>query len=610
MIVMPPRPVLQAFRRGWKTLLTVHLAVTILAATIVAPTVAGVIQLAVSISGESALSDTAIAAFVFSPAGAAAGTVIAALILTIEMLGYAALLIPARQLLRNGRCDVAGVTKLLFPALPSILRVSLRFILWTVLCSLPFAGLIGLIHLRMLGDHDINFYLAEKPPVFLRALALAALAMIANLLVLARLATGWVHALPLVIFRNETPGAALRISRQAAAGERGIIFAGLVAWGLLTPLFSSALNLPWSGIAMWAAGRLHDQLGWLVIVLGLCFALAIATGILTSFCGLSLLALQNIRIYRESGLDTGPDAESGTAPGPSIRIKTAIAGFLVFFAVTAILSDRWIERLHDEHPAVVIAHRGASADAPENTMAAVRMAVEAAADWVEIDVQESADGSVMVFHDSDFKRMGGPAKGIWELRDSEIANIDVGSWKSPEFAAERTPYLSDVLALCKGRSGVLIELKYYGHDQRLEERVVELVEAAGMDDQVMVMSLSHQGVRKIRQLRPHWQIGLLSTVALGNVTKLDVDFLGLNARTTSRRLVREAAKRGVRIHVWTVNRPVDMANMLARGVDGLITDDPGLARQVLQEREDATFGEKLLLELAAVLGKPPPAARQ
>ena len=157
---------------------------------------------------------------------------------------------------------------------------------------------------------------------------------------------------------------------------------------------------------------------------------------------------------------------------------------------------------------------------------------------------------------------------------------------------------------------MLIELKYYGRQQQLEERVVQLVEAANMQDQVMVMSLSQPGVRKIRQLRPKWKVGLLSSVSLGNVTKLKLDFLGLNARNTSRKLVAEAHRRNIDIHVWTVNSPVDMANMLARGVDGLITDDPKLAREVLAERAEATFGEKLLLDLAAVLGKKPPNPQQ
>jgi len=119
------------------------------------------------------------------------------------------------------------------------------------------------------------------------------------------------------------------------------------------------------------------------------------------------------------------------------------------------------------------------------------------------------------------------------------------------------------------------------------------------------MSLSHEGVRKIRKLRPSWKAGLLSTVAIGNVTKLNLNFLGLNARTTSARLIREAGERGIKIDVWTVNDPVDMAVMLGRGVDGLITDNPALAREVMEKRARASFGERMLFDLAAVLRRKP-----
>jgi glycerophosphoryl diester phosphodiesterase len=379
---------------------------------------------------------------------------------------------------------------------------------------------------------------------------------------------------------------------------------------VVTPLVGSLLNLPWSTLALWAAQQFHHQPGGLVLVLGVCLALAVAIGWLVGFVGLSLLALQNMRLYRQAGLDAEAKPHRASARELPVDLKFAIALGLIACAVTTFLCYRWIDGLDAEHPAVVIAHRGASIKAPENTLAAVRAAVDAKADWVEIDVQESADGSVVVFHDRDFKRMGGSGRPIWELSDADIAAIDIGSWKSPDFAAERAPLLSEVLFTCKDRSGVLIELKYYGRDQRLEERVIEVVEAAGMADQVMVMSLNHAGIRKIRQLRPQWRIGLLSTVALGNVTRLDVDFLGLNARTTSRRLIEEADRRGIQVYVWTVNDPIDMAAQLGRGVDGLITDDPALASEVLAERADASFPEKLLFNLAAFLGKPPPDTAQ
>jgi glycerophosphoryl diester phosphodiesterase len=212
--LLPHRAVLGAFKRGWKTFLIVHLAVAIVAGTIAAPLAAAVIQGAVSLSGQAALSDTAIAAFVFSPWGALAALMIGSLLLTLQLLGYAALLIPARSLLKNGHCHAVGVPPLLLPALPCVLRISLRFIVRLLLWSLPFSRLTGAIYFWLLGDNDINFYLAERPPVFLWAVALAAVVLLVHLVVVARLTTGWVHALPLAIFRRETPAASLRLSRQ------------------------------------------------------------------------------------------------------------------------------------------------------------------------------------------------------------------------------------------------------------------------------------------------------------------------------------------------------------------------------------------------------------
>lgn len=308
------RDLLRTFARGWKPLLGIHLAFSIVAGALAAPLAAAAIQGAVLVSGEAAVSDTDIAAFIFSPAGAVAALAIGTLVLTLQLLGYATLLIPSRSLLKDESANIDRVLPLLIPAFPRPLRISLRFIVRLALCSLPAAVLLGAIYLGMLGDHDINFYLAENPPVFRWAVVLASLVLIGHLILVARVATGWVHALPLAIFRGESPDAALRISRQAATGRRTTIFFGLVAWGLLTPFVAWLLNLPWSAIALWAAGHLQDRLGWLIVVLGLCFALASAIAWLTGACGLSLLALQNTRLYLDSGLD---DSSRPSRPEPA-----------------------------------------------------------------------------------------------------------------------------------------------------------------------------------------------------------------------------------------------------------------------------------------------------
>ncbi len=110
----------------------------------------------------------------------------------------------------------------------AVLRISLRFIVRLALWSLPAAGLLGAIYLGLPGEHDINFYLAENPPAFRWAVGLAALVLTGHLIVVARVATGWVHALPLAIFRGESPNTALRLSREAPTGQRKTVFYGLI----------------------------------------------------------------------------------------------------------------------------------------------------------------------------------------------------------------------------------------------------------------------------------------------------------------------------------------------------------------------------------------------
>lgn len=600
------KEILSAFRRGWMTFMVVHLAVVAVTAGVIGPLGALVLQAMVSWSGERALSDTAIAESVLSPVGAVLAVGLASVWLTLQWLGYAAQLVPARALLCGREARLAEVPGVLGPALPQLLRVSLRCVLRLGVWSVPFAGLYAAIYAGLLSENDINYYLAKKPREFWWAAGLAAAVGLVHVVVVARLATGWVHALPLVMFRGASPGAALRLSARAAAGQRRWISGGLVAWALGTPLIGSLLNLPWSAFALWSAEHWHRQPSLLVAAFGLALALSLATGWLVGMVGGSLIALHHLRLYRLAGLDRDSTRERAARRPLSGSLMPAAAGGIGLCAVTGFLSFQWLESLHTEHPAVVIAHRGASAVAPENTLAAVRAAVEAGADWVEVDVQESADGTVFVFHDRDFKRFHGPGRALRDMRDAEIDSIDIGSWKSPDFAAERAPRLAEVLALCKERSGVLIELKYYGTPGRLEERVIEQVEAAGMADQVMIMSLNHAGVRTVRRLRPQWKVGLLSTVAVGDLTRLDVDFLGLNVRTVTQPLLRSAARRGLKVHVWTVNDPLAMAAQLGRGVDGLITDDPALARAVMVERAEATFPEKLVLTVAGMTGRPPP----
>ena len=239
---------------------------------------------------------------------------------------------------------------------------------------------------------------------------------------------------------------------------------------------------------------------------------------------------------------------------------------------------------------------------------AFEKAVEDGADWVELDVQESAEGEVIVVHDSDFMKLAGVPTKVWDVTAEELVEIDIGGWFAPEFSDQRTPTLAEALAVVKGSaSRMLIELKYYGHDVRLEARVAEIVEAAGMADRVAVMSLKYEGVQMMRALRPDWRVGVLAATAVGDLARLDGDFVAVNASRATSRLVRASDAAGKDLYVWTVNDPLRMTAMISLGVDGLITDEPALAREVIAARAELGAPARLLLLLSQRMGLSLPA---
>jgi glycerophosphoryl diester phosphodiesterase len=254
---------------------------------------------------------------------------------------------------------------------------------------------------------------------------------------------------------------------------------------------------------------------------------------------------------------------------------------------------------------LVIAHRGASAAAPENTLAAFRLGADLGADFVELDVQESEDGEVVVVHDSDLMKVGRSPLKIWEAPGAELRAVDIGSHKGPQFAAERVPTLAEVFALCKGRVRVVVELKSYGHSQRLEERVVEIVEAAGVGNDTIFMSLDHDMSRRLKALRPSWRVGVLVAKAIGDLTSLGADFLAVEASLATRAFVRRAHRAGQDVYVWTVNDPAWMFASMANGVDGLITDVPDVARDVVERRGRMSDVQRMLVALLVAMGARP-----
>lgn len=285
-----------------------------------------------------------------------------------------------------------------------------------------------------------------------------------------------------------------------------------------------------------------------------------------------------------------------------VSLPVVLAGCLALGVFGSTAGGIALESIQTQDNVAIIAHRGAAGARPENTLASVRKAIEDKADWIEIDVQETADGKVVVIHDSDFMKLSGRGLKIWDATLSELAQIDIGSWFDPAYAGERTPTLAQVLDMARNRAKVLVELKYYGHDVDLEARTVRVIERAGMAAQVSIMSLKYPAIQKVREIRPDWRTGVLAATTIGDVTRLEGDFIAVNAAQVGPRLVSAAKAAGKDLYVWTVNDPLRMSAMMSMGVDEIITDEPALARQVLADRAAMSSAQRLLLLLAERLG--------
>jgi glycerophosphoryl diester phosphodiesterase len=378
---------------------------------------------------------------------------------------------------------------------------------------------------------------------------------------------------------------------------------------------SALANALFSGLAALLVPYESTSLVWILFVLGLLLLFSAAMNLAVNLLATIAFATLLWNLYKDVSSGESPPIAPADAYPTTFRLlpfaltrTRLLAGLVAGALLATTVGALSLRGVAVEDDAEVTAHRGASAAAPENTLAAVRQAIKDRADWVEIDVQETADGEVVVFHDSDFKKAAGVDLKIWDATLDDLRTIDVGRRFGPQFAGQRVPTLDQVLELCKDRVGVNIELKYYGHDQRLEQRVADIVEAHDMQSQIVIMSLKKEAVRKMKALRPGWRVGLLAAVAIGDATRFEADFLAVNVKLARPDFIHAAHRRGKQVHVWTVNDAVTMSAMLSRGADNLITDDPALARSVLEQRRRLSPVERLFIAVAGVVAPAPPAS--
>jgi glycerophosphoryl diester phosphodiesterase len=257
------------------------------------------------------------------------------------------------------------------------------------------------------------------------------------------------------------------------------------------------------------------------------------------------------------------------------------------------MNDRQTEVYRTSAKPLIIGHRGASTFAPENTMAAFRLALEGDADGVEFDVHLSRDGVPVIIHDADLRRTGSMQVRVADLTVGELQEIDVGSWFGPgrsrKFATERIPTLEQLFELFESTDSLLyLEMKSESADrERLALACVEALRKSHLKHRVIVECFDLLGIACISSLDPTIKTAALFEPSLATPPRItsgkrlidhaltvNADVIALHHRLATDRVVHSAKAEGFSVVVWTVDDPAWIARANSCGIDALITNDP------------------------------------
>ena len=244
-----------------------------------------------------------------------------------------------------------------------------------------------------------------------------------------------------------------------------------------------------------------------------------------------------------------------------------------------------------ENRPLIVAHRGSSAHAPENTLAAFRRAIEDGADAIELDVRLSKDGEVVVFHDSRLERKTDGSGPVRDATLGELKKLHVESRIQRRIVRERIPTLSEVFELCAGRIGLNVEIKadrQSRHKLDIVDRCSKLIRQHHLRQSVLVSSFHHHYIKYLKQQNEEIFGGLLfhplkrvGRSAASLAAKLQADYLIFGGASLRKYVVRRAHGRGLFVGEFRVNTERRYAQAVRYGVDAIITDDPARMRNLL-----------------------------
>lgn len=600
-----PFSVRQTLKKGLPQFIGYELLFRLLSAILFTPLVAWLTARLIALSGSGAISNYDIASFLLSPTGQLYLALVVSLAFALTFFEFGGLFGLALAVHRGASIHLPELLRFLMASLPRLWRLAVRQFLVYLVIAAPCLAITGLFYWRFLTESDINYYLIAKPPAFWLVVSVAALCGLAFLFFAGSRFLDWIFSIPLLLFERMSPVEALQASTRIARPHRRNLLLMFLRWLLVSGLLFLFLGAVMHVLKWALLGLAGNQVG---LVLTMTAILAVVQFLAAGFVAIlvsTTLACMIARRYvawgPEPELPASATEQDGLLAKIARLLKVGWVVALIFALLSVFAAYQIISANQTDKEVGITAHRGSSITAPENTMAAIMLAVDEGSDYVEIDVQETKDGTVVLVHDKDLLRVFGIKKGIWEVTFDELRDLDSGGWFSPEFSDQRLATLDQVIQAVQGRAKLNIELKFNGHEKQLASEVVRIVRENQFVDDCILTSLDYAGIQRARTAGPEFRTGLIVTSAIGDVTQLEGDLLSVSAKAVTRNLIDRAHRAGMEVHVWTVNDLPMMNRMIGMGVDQIITDDPKLLGNLIAERANRTPAELTLLRLADIV---------
>jgi glycerophosphoryl diester phosphodiesterase len=586
--------VVTGLRRYTRPLLTYHLFFSLLTLAVLAPLSAWLLTGMLSTSGRPMVSDEDIVRFAVSLPGVtwllAAGT-LGALLVFLEHAGMMIVAAdPSAGRYRTATVAIWQVGRQLhrLGALAGVMVAAHMAV------AAPFLLGIGGAYLLLLGEFD-PYYLVSQRPLAAWAFIATIAPFVAGIAVCnGMLYVRWILALPAVLIERRGTRDALRRSAELTAGSRLRIAAFVIGLAAIVFAMPLLLSFVFEGAGRVVLGPLPERTIVLVPAIVLFLAAHAVLAFVVTFVAVGLNSMLAYKLYLRA-IGRPPVVPRPMPPRGTGVLAWSTEAVIVLIALG---QAGWALASFDFRDDVrVIAHRGSSMAAPENTLGAIERAVADGADFVEIDVRQTADGALVLLHDRDLRRVAGDSRAIWELTSDEARTLDVGGWFGPDFRGERMPTLAEAVEAVRGRAQLYVEIKPSVQTPGIAQSVIDELRRLEFLDHSIIAALDAETLADVAEFAPEVRRALLVHSVIGEIDRAGLHALGLRAALVTPAEVVTARRHGHQLHVWTVNRPGQMSRFIDMGVDGIITDRPDLLAGLLAERAQLSQAELLLVKI-------------